>query len=219
MEKNALSYHRILCECKAWKGPGHLKMYPTWGRSQRDELKRIGAKYGKCRRKMSIGEKLSAKEQIIRPASIEGERVMDKERDVKRQTKDIVEVDRVILHSSLHIKKINLDGHIEPEPTSSAIKNFDDQTLVKLTRKDVEEQAKMVANELTNSSDFNLGPPPEEVYVHGLYIIITKIEDEWMHRSLLDQPEQCVNFFKLSRKTECSLKQYLLLLDRGMSSG
>ena len=23
-EKNALSYHRIFCECKAWKGPGHL---------------------------------------------------------------------------------------------------------------------------------------------------------------------------------------------------
>ena len=28
-EKNAHSYYMIFCECKAWKRPGHLKMYPT----------------------------------------------------------------------------------------------------------------------------------------------------------------------------------------------
>ena len=137
---------------------------------------------------------MSAKEQIKRPASIEGERVM------KRQAKDIVKVDRVILHSSSHMKKIDLGGHTQPEPRSSTVKNFDDQTPVKLTRKDVEERAKMIANALTISSDFNLGPPPEEVHAHGLYIIVTKTEDEWMPRSLLDQLEQCVIFFQTLKK-------------------
>ena len=149
---------------------------------------------------MSKGEKLSAKEQLKRPTSIERERVMDKERYVKRQAKDIVEVDRVILHLSSHMKKIDMGGHTQPEPTSSIVKNFDDQTPVKLTRKDVEERAKMVVNALIISSDFNLGSPPEEVPVHGLYIIVTETEEEWMPRSLFDQPEQCVNFFQTLKK-------------------
>ena len=96
-EMNALSYHRILCKCKAWNRPGHLKMYPTWGRSQRNELNKIGTKYGKCRRKMLKGKKLSAKEQLKRSASIKEEREMDKKKDVKRQTKNIVEVDRILI--------------------------------------------------------------------------------------------------------------------------
>ena len=98
------------------------------------------------------------------------------------------------------MKKIDLGGHTQPEPRSSTIKNFDDQTLVKLTRKYVEERAKMVANALTISSDFNLGPPPEEVLVHGLYIIEFETKDEWTPRSLLDQPEQCVNFLQTLKK-------------------
>ena len=84
------------------------------------------------------------------------------------------------------MKKIDLSGHTQPEATSSTVKNFDDETPVKLTRKDVEERAKMVANALTISSDFNLGPPPVEVPVHGLYIIVIETKDEWMPRSLLD---------------------------------
>ena len=55
-----------------------------------------------------------------------------------------------------------MSGHTQPEPRSSTFKNFDDQTPVKLTRKDVNERAKMVANAMTISSDFNLGPPPEK---------------------------------------------------------
>lgn len=68
-------------------------------------------------------------------------------------------------------------GHTQLEPRSSTIKNFNCKTPVKLTRKNVEEHAKMVANALIINNNFNIGPPPEDVHVHGLYIIVTEIED------------------------------------------
>ena len=64
----------------------------------------------------------------------------------------------------------------------------------------MEERAKIVANALTIGNDFNLGPPPEEVPIHGLYVIITETEDEWMPRILFDQPDQCINFFLTLKK-------------------
>lgn len=50
---------KILTSCM--EALGHLKIYPTWGRSQRDELNRISIKYIKYVRKISKGDKLSAK--------------------------------------------------------------------------------------------------------------------------------------------------------------
>ena len=54
------------------------------------------------------------------------------------------------------------------------VHNFDDQSPIKITRKDVEEKTKMNVNALTISSDFNLSFPPEEVLIHGLYVYITR---------------------------------------------
>ena len=46
----------------------------------------------------------------------------------------------------------------------------------------------------------------EEVPIHSLYVIITETEDEWMPRILLDQPDQCINFF-LTLKEDGMLAQ------------
>ena len=71
-----------------------------------------------------------------------------------------------------------MSGHTQLEPRSSTIKNFNCKTPVKLTRKDVEERAKMVANALTINNNFNLGLLLEDVHVYGLYIIVIETEDE-----------------------------------------
>ena len=92
-----------------------MKMYPTWGRSQQDELNRISIKYEKHVRKISKGDKLSIKEKTKRPSSFEGEEIMDKERDVKRQAKCIVKVDKEILCSVSQVPMIDVGEHIQAE--------------------------------------------------------------------------------------------------------
>ena len=57
----------------------HLKMYPTWGQSQRDKLIRINIKYEKYVRNLSKRNKLGVKEKKWSP-SFEGEGIMDKKR-------------------------------------------------------------------------------------------------------------------------------------------
>jgi hypothetical protein len=47
----------------------------------------------------------SPPDSVRKPIFIEGERIIHKEKDVKQQTKDIIEVDKTILHSSLYMKK------------------------------------------------------------------------------------------------------------------
>lgn len=42
--------------------------------------------------------------------------------------------------------------------------------------------------------------PPEEIHVHGLYVIVTETDDEWMHRSILDQPDQCEKNSQILKK-------------------
>lgn len=53
-----------------------------------------------------------------------------------------------------------------------------------------------IVNALTIHIKFNLGPPPQEVHVHRIYIVITKTQDEWMPRSLLDQHGQCLEYLQ-----------------------
>lgn len=91
---------------------------------------------------MFKGEKSSVKDKIKRPASIEREMVIDKERDIKRQTKDIVKVEHVFLYSSLYVKKIDSRVYIQPTPESSMTNKSGDQTSFKLTRIDVEKKHK-----------------------------------------------------------------------------
>ena len=87
---------------------------------------------------------------------------MDKEMNVKRQVKCIVKVDKTILWSPLQVPMIDVGEHIQAEVRSlmsHIVQNFDNQSPIKITRKDVEERAKIVANTLTIGNDFNLGPP------------------------------------------------------------
>ena len=126
-------------------------MYPTWGRNQQDELNRISIKYEKHVRKISKEDKLTAKEKTKRSSSFEGDGIMDKERDVKHQAKCIVKVDKEILCSSSQVPMIDVGGHIQTEvrsprsPMSPIVQNVDDQSPIKIIRKDVEEMAKIVA--------------------------------------------------------------------------
>ncbi|KAH9556484.1 hypothetical protein CY35_07G030500 [Sphagnum magellanicum] len=46
-DKNTLSYHRMMTQCPEYKGKDLLKMYPTWTKSDANELTRLGEKYGK----------------------------------------------------------------------------------------------------------------------------------------------------------------------------
>lgn len=80
-----------------------------------------------------------------------------------------------------------MGGHTQPKPGSFTVKNFDDQTPVKLTRRDVEERAKMVANELIISSDFHFGPHQKRF----LYMVLM---------SLLQRPRMsgCLDLYLIS---------------------
>ena len=80
-----------------------------------------------------------------------------------------------------------MGGHTQPKPGSFIVKNFNDQTPIKFTRRDVEEWAKMVANELIISSDFNFGPHQKRF----LYMVLM---------SLLLRPRMsgCLDFYLIS---------------------
>lgn len=63
MKNNILSYHRIICECKSCKRHGGLKIYPTWGWSEHDELNMIRDIYETYKHKGTKNKK--AKRNIL----------------------------------------------------------------------------------------------------------------------------------------------------------
>ena len=74
---------------------------------------------------------------------------MDKEMDVNRQGKCVVKVDKAILFSPSQVHMIDVVEHIQAEdrsprsPMSPIVQICDDQSPIKITRKDVEEKAKI----------------------------------------------------------------------------
>ena len=87
---------------------------------------------------------------------------------------------------------MDVGEHIQAETMSLIVHNFDDQSPIKITRKDVEEKTKINANALTINSDFNLSPPRKR-FLYIVYMsILPEIDDEWMPRSLFDQIDQYV---------------------------
>lgn len=92
-----------------------------------------------------------------------------------------MKVDKAILWSPSHVNMMDVGEHIQAEgrsPRSLIVQNFDDESSIKITRKDVEEMTKMIACALTIDSDLYLSPPLEDVPIYGVYVNITETEDD-----------------------------------------
>jgi hypothetical protein len=140
-----------------------------------------------------------------RPTPIDRDRVIDKEKIVKRQNDDIAKVDRLVLRSSSHVKKMDACEYTQPIPGFSVIKNsadlklvktYADQKRIKLTYKYVKKMTKIVANVpiFNNVFDFR---PHHKRYVYMVFIsTLLRSHNEWMLESLIDWSEQCVEYIK-----------------------
>ena len=64
-----------------------------------------------------------------------------------------------------------------------------------LTRDKIEERARLKAKlKFPDGNHVCIPPPPTTVDISGLYILITKADNDWMPKDLIEDPQACIQF-------------------------
>ena len=209
LDKNGISYHRLMNLCKSWNGPGVLKMYPTWTRSNNSELKRIALKFGK-----------DVKGLVKSTIPSQDERPRKRRRNVgnvdqHKKRKSIVVVDNVDFetHSVAIAPFVAIETDVNEVGCSEkdqvicelgSMKVYKSRNASlsvskakeKMSRIEVEECAKAEADSFTIENQFNFTSPPDFVPFHGLYVLMAETENEWISRDLLNMPDACIKHLR-----------------------
>ena len=64
-----------------------------------------------------------------------------------------------------------------------------------LTRDQIEERARLEAKlKFPDGNPVCIPPPPTAVDISGLYILITEVDNDWMPKDLIEDPQACIQF-------------------------